>query len=92
LRGLQKKGVNPDDDESNPALGVLPDLKDPVKRVGIVFRGMRSKNSLTQAKLLNDLVLTNRTFQKIEKGKRSIGKSLAKRIEKEFNIDYRRLL
>lgn len=89
LKGL--KNDNSDND-SVPAEEVFPDLKDPVKRIGIIFRGIRFKNNLTQAEVAMRLGLDQSDISKIEKGKRPIGKILAKRIEQEFGIDYRRFL
>lgn len=91
LRGLQEKIVD-SEEESIPASEVFPALKDPEKRVGIIFRGIRSKNNLTQAEVAERLGIDQSDVSKIEKGKRSIGKALAKKIEKEFGIDYRRFL
>ncbi len=65
---------------------------DPVKRIGIIFRGIRFKNDLTQAEVAKRLGIDQSDVSKIEKGKRFIGKALAKKIEKEFGIDYRRFL
>jgi DNA-binding XRE family transcriptional regulator len=92
LRGLQEKVVGSDGQESVPASEVFPDLKDPAKRVGIIFRGIRSKHDLTQAEVAERLGIDQSDVSKIEKGKRSIGKALAKKVEKEFGIDYRRFL
>jgi DNA-binding XRE family transcriptional regulator len=75
-----------------PAEEAFPDIKDPIKRVGIIFRGIRFKHSLTQAEVAKRLGLEQSDVSKIEKGKRPVGKVLAKKIEKEFGIDYRRLL
>ena len=91
LRGLQEKDEDADEG-SVPASEVFPDLKDAEKRVGIIFRGIRSKNNLTQAEVAERLGIDQSDVSKIEKGKRSVGKALAKKIEKEFGIDYRRLL
>lgn len=80
------------DRDSVPASDVFPDLKDPQKRIGIVFRGIRYKNDLTQAEVAKRLGIDQSDVSKIEKGKRPVGKALAKKIEKEFGIDYRRFL
>ncbi len=87
LQGLQTSAK-----EVIAAEEAFPDIKDPVKRIGIVFRGIRFKHSLTQAEVAKRLGLEQSDVSKIEKGKRPIGKALAKRIEQEFGIDYRRLL
>lgn len=79
-------------DEIIPASEVFPDTKTSEKRIGIIFRGIRIKNDLTQAEVAERLGIDQSDVSKIEKGKRPIGKALAKKIEKEFGIDYRRLL
>lgn len=71
---------------------VFPDLRDPEKRPFIVFRGIRAKTGLTQEEVAERLGITQAEVSKIECGKRPIGKALAKKIEQEFKIDYRRLL
>ena len=71
---------------------VFPDLRDPKKRPFITFRGIRAKTGLTQAQLAERLRITQADVSKIESGKRPIGKALARKIEKEFKIDYRRFL
>lgn len=71
---------------------VFPDLRDPEKRPFVTFRGIRAKTGLTQEKLAKRLGISQADVSKIESGKRAIGKALAKKIEKEFKIDYRRFL
>ncbi|MGK5090341.1 helix-turn-helix transcriptional regulator [Bdellovibrionota bacterium FG-2] len=71
---------------------VFPDLNNPDKLPAITFRGIRAKTGLTQKEVAERLAITQAEVSKIESGKRSIGKALAKRIEKEFKIDYRRFL
>lgn len=88
LRSLQ----NNSNEESLPAEEVFPNIKDPAKRIGIIFRGIRFKHNLTQAEVAKKLGLDQSDVSKIEKGKRPVGKALAKKIEKEFGIDYHRFL
>ena len=88
MRGLQ----NDSNEGAIPAEEVFPDIKDPAKRIGIIFRGIRFKSNLTQAEIADRLGLDQSDVSKIEKGKRPVGKALAKKIEKEFGIDYRRFL
>ena len=71
---------------------VFPDLDDPKKLPAITFRGIRAKTGLTQQEVADKLGITQAEISKIESGKRAIGKRLAKRIEKAFEIDYRRFL
>lgn len=83
---------NNSNEESLPAEDVFPNIKDPAKRIGIIFRGIRFKHNLTQAEVAKKLGLDQSDVSKIEKGKRPVGKALAKKIEKEFGIDYHRFL
>ena len=71
---------------------IFPHLNDPEKMPAITFRGIRAKTGLTQKEVAKRLGITQAEVSKIECGKRSIGKALSKRIEKEFKIDYRRFL
>lgn len=89
LRSVQMRN---DNEESIDATEVFPNTQDVEKRVGIIFRSIRFKHDLTQAEIAERLGIDQSDVSKIEKGKRPIGKALAKKIEKEFGIDYRRLL
>ena len=88
LRNLQDDS----NDDSVPAEEVFPDIRDPQKRIGIIFRGIRFKNDLTQVEVAKRLGIDQSDVSKIEKGKRPVGKALAKKVEKEFGIEYQRLL
>ena len=68
---------------------VFPDLRDSEKRRFIVFRSIRSKTGLIQEQLALRLGISQVDVSKIERGKRTIGKALAKKIEEKFKIDYR---
>ena len=83
---------NNEGDELFDIGSILPDIRDPEKRRFIVFRSIRTKTGLTQEQLASRLGITQADVSKIERGKRTIGKALAKKIEKEFKIDYRRFL
>ena len=86
------EGYSENDEDSVPAEDVFPDLKDPSKHPMITFRGIRAKAGLSQKELAERLEIAQADVSNIERGKREIGKALAKRIEKEFKIDYRRFL
>lgn len=88
---LRESPAEPDDDLID-AGEIFPDLNNPKKLPSITFRGIRAKTGLTQAEVAARLGITQADVSKIESGKRPIGKALAKRIEKEFKIDYRRFL
>ena len=86
------KEVPSDNDDLMDIGEVFPDLNNPEKLPAISFRGIRAKSGLTQKEIADRLGITQAEVSKIESGKRSIGKALAKKIEKEFKIDYRRFL
>ena len=88
---LQDNSAN-DDEEMIDAMDDIPELRDPKQRIIISFRGIRTKNQITQEQLADKLGITQAEVSKIETGKRAIGKKLAKKIEKIFKMDYRRFL
>jgi ribosome-binding protein aMBF1 (putative translation factor) len=56
---------------------------------GAVLQGARLKEELTQIELAKKLNITQGDLSKMEAGKRTIGKAMAKRLAKILNIDYR---
>jgi ribosome-binding protein aMBF1 (putative translation factor) len=89
IRDVEK---NEDGDELHDIGEAFPELRDPEQRRFITFRSIRTKTGLTQLQLAEKLGISQADVSKIERGKRTIGKALAKKIEKEFGIDYRRFL
>ena len=65
--------------------GVLPDW-------AMYFRGIRQREDLTQKQMADVLSLTQSNISDIERGRRPIGKALAKKIAERFNAEYRLLL
>ena len=92
IETLLQETPSPKDAEFVDIGEVFPDLNDSEKLPAITFRGIRAKTGLTQKEVAERLEITQAEVSKIECGKRSIGKALAKRIEKEFKINYRRFL
>lgn len=56
---------------------------------GIILRGYREKEGLTQKQLAKILDIEQSNISLMERGKRTIGKNLAKKFAKFFNTDYR---
>lgn len=54
----------------------------------VCLRGLRYRENLTQSALSELLGIDQANISKMELGKRAIGKSIAKRLAKLFNIDY----
>lgn len=55
----------------------------------VCLRGLRIREGLTQADLGKLLHIDQTNISQMERGKRTIGKKLAKKLEKLFKIDYR---
>lgn len=62
------------------------------KRAGIVLRGARYRENMSQNELAKKTGQTQDNISKIENGKRTVGEKLAKKFAKVLNIDYRLLL
>ena len=56
---------------------------------GLALRGARVKEGLSQADLSKKTGIAQYNLSKMENGERPIGKSLAKRLSKILNVDYR---
>lgn len=68
--------------------GVQGDLPD----WAIYFKGIRQREDSTQKEMAEALGLTQSNISDIERGRRPIGKMLAKKIAERFNAEYRLLL
>ncbi len=68
--------------------GVKGDLPD----WAIYFRGIRQREDLTQKEMAKRLHLTQSNISDIERGRRPIGKQLARQIAEKFSAEYRMLL
>ena len=59
---------------------------------GVLLRGLRVREGLSQTDFAKKIDVTQSDLSKMETGKRSIGKIIAKRIAKQFDIHYQSLL
>ena len=59
---------------------------------GALLRGTRHRENLSQKAFAERIEVEQSDLSKMENGKRPIGKTVAKRIEKEFGVDYRYFL
>lgn len=55
----------------------------------VMLRGLRNREGLTQAQLGEILDIEQTNISKMERGKRPIGKTTAKKLAEKFNTDYR---
>jgi len=61
------------------------------KKAGLVLRGMRYREDLSQKELAKRSGVSQNEISKIENGKRTVGEKVAKRLAVALNIDYRLL-
>lgn len=60
-------------------------------RAGLVLRGLRYRENLSQKELAKRSKVTQNEISKIENGKRSVGEKVAKRLAAALHCDYRLL-
>lgn len=56
---------------------------------GVMIRGSRAKESMTQVQLAKHLGIKQSHVSEMENGTRPVGKNMAKKLAKVFNTDYR---
>lgn len=71
---------------------IFSDLIDHFTEAGSVLKGVRTRENLSQIEFAERIAVTQANLSNMENGKRPIGKIIAKRIEKEFGVDYRYFL
>ena len=68
---------------------VFKDLHEKYTRAGAVLQGARLKEEMTQVELAKKLGITQADLSKMEHGKRTISKKMAKKLSVILNIGYR---
>jgi DNA-binding XRE family transcriptional regulator len=71
---------------------VFANIEKEYTKAGVLLRGTRHREGLTQAEMAKKISVTQADLSKMESGKRPIGKIIAKRIAKIFKVDYRYFL
>jgi hypothetical protein len=82
----------PTDAEFLPAEAVFPELGDARKRPGVVLRGLRLRDQMTQVALARRLGCPQPWISQMEGGTRPIGKTMAERLGRVFKVDRRLFL
>jgi DNA-binding XRE family transcriptional regulator len=62
------------------------------KKSGLVLRGMRYRENISQKKLAEQSGVSQNEISKIENGKRAVGEKVAKRLATALRMDYRLLI
>lgn len=67
---------------------VFADIEKKFTKPGILLKGLRGREGLTQEQFAQKIHVTQANLSNMERGKRPIGKKIAKRIEKVFKVNY----
>lgn len=82
-----------EDDDTPVAWEVLAKERiEKYRKSGLVLRGMRYREGLSQKHLAEISGITQNEISNIENGKRTVGKKVAEKLAKVLNFDYRMLL
>lgn len=82
-----------EDDDTPIAWEVLAKERiEKYRKSGLVLRGMRYREGLSQKHLAEASGITQNEISNIENGKRTVGKKVAEKLAKVLNFDYRMLL
>lgn len=84
--------VEPDNQSYIPVDDLFSDLIDGSGEPGVLLKGLRYREGLTQVELAKQLNISQANLSAMEHGRRIIGKELAKRISDIFSVDYRLFL
>lgn len=68
---------------------IFSELDAQSNKAATLLRGLRSRENLSQTEFAKRIEVTQSNLSKMERGTRPIGKTLAKRISKEFGVNYR---
>lgn len=70
-----------------PSDDVFAELNEEYSKPGALLKGLRGREGLTQKELAAELQLQQGDLSKMENGKRPIGKKLAKKLAKKFDVN-----
>lgn len=88
---VAEKYISEDDHLVSPDV-VFADINKKYTKPGALLRGLRARENLSQVALAEKLHVTQSDISQMENGTRSIGRTIAKRIEALFDVDYRSFL
>jgi ribosome-binding protein aMBF1 (putative translation factor) len=89
IKKLQAGTLSEDERDSIPADEVFAELYEKHGKVGATLRGLRFREHLTQKVLAEKLGIKQGHVSEMEWGRRPIGKKMAHKLAKLFNISYR---
>lgn len=85
--------VEKDDQESSISSDdVFREINDEYTKAGALLKGVRAREGLNQNDFAKAIDVTQANLSKMENGKRRIGRTVAKRIEEAFDVNYKYFL
>jgi DNA-binding XRE family transcriptional regulator len=78
-----------DPDDSIPAEVVFADLNRKYTKAGALLKGVRVREGLNQEEFAKVIGVEQANLSKMENGKRAIGRTVAQRIAKAFDLNYK---
>jgi DNA-binding XRE family transcriptional regulator len=83
---------NTDNTDAIDADEVFTKINKKYTKPGALLKGIRIRENLTQIEMAEKIKVTQSDISQMENGARSIGRTIAKRIEKLFGVNYRSFL
>lgn len=71
---------------------VFAELDQKFTKAGVLLKGLRYRENLNQSEFAKRIKVNQSDLSKMENGKRPIGKTIAKRIQAKFGMNYRSFL
>ena len=89
---VAEKYIDEEDDSFITPDKIFSDINRKYTKPGALLRGLRARENLTQTELADKLRVTQSDISQMENGTRPIGRIVAQRIEKLFDVNYRSFL
>ncbi len=78
--------------QSVSAADVFADINKKYTKPGALLRGIRIREDLTQVEMAKKIKVTQSDISQMENGTRGIGRTIARRLEELFGVDYKSFL
>ncbi len=87
-----KYRITESDESSVASASLFKTINEKYTKPGALLRGLRIRENLTQVELAEQLVVTQSDISQMENGTRKIGRKVALRLAKLFDVNYRSFL
>lgn len=84
--------IENEDKETVSVEDVFKNIREQYTKAGALLKGLRARENLNQMEFAKLINVTQANLSKMENGKRPIGKTIAKRLEQVFNVNYKYFL